>query len=421
MSSPEPGSPSPWRWWVAALLLGATTINYLDRVALNQTAAAIKTTFALSNTDYGWLESGFVLAFGIGAVVTGILVDWIGVRWMYPLSVLGWSAAGFLTGFSQTYTFLLSCRVMLGLFEAGNWPCGIRTVRQVMPPQERSFGVAIFQSGTGLGAMLTPGIVALCLAWTIPGDPFAWQLPFRVIGLIGIVWAVLWVFTVPGRVLDPEHAVRSASDRTAGGGSFWEVFLNRKFYILIVLVTGVNTTWHTFRVWLPLYLETQLGYSKSDMQWLTFTYYLVADVGSWTVGLTVLGLTRARVDLFRSRLTTFGVGVGLVLTSALMPFLGRDAVLAVIFVTGFGALGLFATYFALSQEVSGRHQGKVTGTLGLLNSIYLGIVYVVQGAVTDSLRDRYEWVLAVAGIPALVAFLTVLIFWPRDRDQSHSS
>src|SRR5205823_1765374 len=144
--APLAGAPSPWRWWVAALLLAATTVNYLDRVALNQTAADIKSAFALSNTDYGWLESGFVLAFGVGAVITGALADWVGVRWMYPVAVLGWSAAGFLTGFSEIYTFLLSCRVMLGLFEAGNWPCGIRTVRQVMPPRERSLGVAIFQS-----------------------------------------------------------------------------------------------------------------------------------------------------------------------------------------------------------------------------------------------------------------------------------
>jgi ACS family hexuronate transporter-like MFS transporter len=405
---------------VCGLLLAATTVNYLDRVALNQTAADIKSAFALSNTDYGWLESGFVLAFGVGAVVTGFLVDRVGVRWMYPVAVLGWSAAGFLTGFSESYTFLLSCRVALGVFEAGNWPCGIRTVRQVMPPRERSLGVAIFQSGTGLGAMITPGIVAACLAWSAPGDPFAWRLPFRVIGLVGIVWAVVWLATVPARVVDPANAVRDAEDRAAGVGAFHEVFFDRKFYILIVLVTGVNTTWHTFRVWLPLYLETQLGYSKADMQWMTFAYYLVADIGSWTVGLTVLGLTRARVDLFRSRLLTFGVGVGLVLTSGLVPFLGREAVLTVVFVTGFGALGLFATYFALSQEVSGRHQGKVSGSLGLVNSLYLGAVYVVQGAITDALRNRYEWVLSVAGVPALVAFLVVLCFWPRDRDPAHS-
>ncbi len=419
MSQPD-AAPSPWRWWVAALLLAATTINYLDRIALNQTAADIRAAFALTNTDYSWLESGFVLAFGAGALVTGILTDWIGVRWMYPLSVLGWSVAGFLTGFSQTYTSLLSCRVMLGLFESGNWPCGVRTVRQVMPPQERSLGVAIFQSGTGLGAMLTPGIVAACLVWTTPGDPFAWQLPFRVIGLIGVVWVLLWVVTEPGRVVHPDNAVRTPADRAADGGSFWAVFLDRKFYVLAVLVAGVNTTWHTFRVWLPLFLQTQLGYSKEDMQGLTFAYYLVADIGSWTVGLTVLVLARSGVDLFRSRMLTFGVGVALVLTAVALPFVGRDLVLPVVFVTGFGALGMFATYFALSQEVSGRHQGKVTGSLSLVNAVYLGVVYVIEGAAADALRSHYEWVLALAGIPALVAFLVVLLFWPRDRDQAHS-
>src|SRR5205085_10935866 len=132
--SPDPPPPSPWRRWVCVLLLLATTLNYMDRMALSQTADKIKAAFGLTNEWYGLLESAFVAAFGLGTVVCGWAVDRVSVRRIYPLLVLGWSAAGFLTGYAAELGFLFACRFMLGVFEAGNWPCGIRTTRQVLPP-----------------------------------------------------------------------------------------------------------------------------------------------------------------------------------------------------------------------------------------------------------------------------------------------
>jgi MFS transporter, ACS family, hexuronate transporter len=435
----DQSAPSPWRWWVCILLLLATTLNYLDRVALNQTASDIKAAFRLNNTEYSRLESSFQLAFAVGAIVTGVLVDWLGVRIMYPIAVIGWSIAGFLTGYANTYLILLICRIGLGIFEAGNWPCGIRTIRQVMPAQERSLGSAIFQSGTGLGAMITPVIVLACYAWA---DPFAstrmahqavgsglageavghapevWQIPFRIIGIIGIGWVLLWLFTVPSRVLQ----ANDTSTAAAPPAPFWSIFENRKFWILIFVVIGVNTTWHTFRVWLPLFLKEQLDYSAVEMSRFTFLYYAVADIGSWLVGLSVLLLTRAGMELHRSRMIVFAIGVLIVLTAVGIPFwreLGPKLTVILILITGFGALGLFAAYFALSQEVSGRHQGKVTGLLGAINSIYLAGVYEVQGRVADYLGG-YDRVLAVAGLPALLALIIVWLCWPRTAAEASS-
>jgi ACS family hexuronate transporter-like MFS transporter len=414
---------------VFALLLAATTINYLDRVCLNQTVADIKLTLRLTDFDYAALESGFMLAFAAGAVLFGTIVDRFGVRWTYPAAVVGWSAVGVLTGFAPGYWALFGCRVMLGIFEAGNWPCGVRTIRQTAPPAERSLASGIFQSGTGLGAMLTPVIVLACVAVadpaatareghmaaagpaaTLAGVPLAgWQYPFRVIGLIGFGWAVLWLLTVPRGVIEPANAVPSAAGEP---GRFADVFRDRRFWLLILVVIGVNATWHTFRVWLPLFLESQLRWTKAEVRTFMFAYYAVADVGSWAAGLTVVGLHRAGVDLFRSRLTVFAGGVGLVSLSALVPFVSGAELLVVILLTGFGALGLFATYFALSQELSGRHQGKVTGALGAVNSVFFFGLFLVQGQGADA-AGSYHWLLAAASLPAVVALAAVYRFWPR--------
>jgi ACS family hexuronate transporter-like MFS transporter len=321
---------------------------------------------------------------------------------------------------------------MLGLFEAGNWPCGIRTVRQVMPAAERSLGNALFQSGTALGAVVTPYIVLICIQWADPGEPvrhahFAvgggtavaatgvpadvWQVPFRAIGAVGLVWVALWMLTVP------ERALRAVPDHSPAGvpAPFWHVFRDRRFWVLTVVITGVNTTWHTFRVWLPLFLQKERNFTEVEMTRFTTFYYLSADVGSWTVGLATLWMTRRGLSIHTSRMVTFALCAIFAMASALVPVLDAGpALAAALLVTAFGALGLFATYFALSQELSAKHQGKVTGTLGAVNAVYLGVVFPSQGRVSD-LFGSYERVLASSGVPAVVAVLAVALFWPRER------
>ncbi len=424
--------PAPSRWWICTLLLLATTLNYMDRVALNQTSVRIQYALGLTNEDYGWLEGGFSFAFAVGTLFTGFLVDRVGVRWVYPAVVAGWSLAGFLTGFAPGYVALLSCRVMLGLFEAGNWPCGIRTVRQVMPPKERSLGNALFQSGTALGAVVTPYIVLACIHWADPDEPArfahfalgggtavaatgpspdaAWQTPFRVVGAVGIVWVILWLVTVRQRTL---RAVAEPETSATRAAPFYKVFSDRRFWILLIVIIGVNTTWHTFRVWLPKFLQSERGYSEADMTFVTTLYYITADIGSWTVGLTVLGLATLGMRVHTARMITFVGCTVLAVASVAVPFLDRGPLLTIALLTvGFGGLGLFATYFALSQELSAKHQGKVTGTLGAVNAIYLGFVFPYQGALIDKFQT-VKPVLATASIPAVIAAIAVLVFWPK--------
>ncbi|HEX4606737.1 MAG TPA: MFS transporter, partial [Urbifossiella sp.] len=143
-SIPQDTPASPWRWWVCGLLFLATTLNYMDRVGLNQMAVRIQDALHLDDIEYSRLESGFSFAFAVGAVAFGFLVDRVNVRWVYPAAVLGWSAAGVLTGYASGFAWLIVCRIALGFFEAGNWPCGIRTTKAVLRPDERSFGNSLF-------------------------------------------------------------------------------------------------------------------------------------------------------------------------------------------------------------------------------------------------------------------------------------
>src|SRR4051794_28356821 len=126
------GRSRAWIWSVCGLLLLATMLNYMDRQTLAQMAERICRELDLSDAQYGQLETGFGLAFATGGILTGLLADRVNVRWLYPAMVLGWSTVGFATAWATDFTSLLICRVLLGLFEAGQWPCALVTSQRLL-------------------------------------------------------------------------------------------------------------------------------------------------------------------------------------------------------------------------------------------------------------------------------------------------
>src|SRR5436190_13737184 len=117
LKDPSRARPVFWKWCVCALLLGASTINYLDRQTLANAAVRITREFQLNQEQYGNLELAFGWAFAAGSLVFGWLADRVALRWLYPLVLLLWSAVGFSTGLVRSYPGLLVCRGLLGLFE----------------------------------------------------------------------------------------------------------------------------------------------------------------------------------------------------------------------------------------------------------------------------------------------------------------
>jgi ACS family hexuronate transporter-like MFS transporter len=224
-----------------------------------------------------------------------------------------------------------------------------------------------------------------------------------------VIWIVLWFATIPGAL------VRGAAESSpaAEGSRFRDVLRDRRLWLLLVTVIAINITWHGYRAWLPLYLQEQRGFNEAQMSRFTTYYYLVADVGSWTVGGMTLVLCRRGMSLHLSRLIGYGGCAVLTMTTLLVPFLpdGWPLKLALLLVA-FGALGLFPCYFALSQEVSAKHQGKITGTLGFAAHFSLAMIYPLEGIISDVTRS-YDLVLCIVGVPPLFAFAAVLWKWPR--------
>jgi ACS family hexuronate transporter-like MFS transporter len=449
MTSPTLENSSNRKWLVCGMLLLALVLNYMDRQTLSLTITAIEKEIHLNNTQYGRLEKGFGYAFAFGGLAFGVLADRVSVKWLYPFVLMGWSAAGLATGYAdrlgqwitpilgrmfdvqelaltndpeitRSYIGFLVCRITLGFFEAGQWPCALVTTARLLSRADRSFGNSILQSGASIGAILTPIVVGFFAPATPDSTQSVgwWRMPYVVIGVLGLLWVVPWLAMVwrldlrrPGSATDPNAAKQALSSTALP----WSRQLSR-YAALIVVVITINMTWQYFRVWLPKMLEQYHGYPPEQVRWFVMAYYIATDIGCIAAGATVKLLAARWTTVHTARMTTFAICAALTALSTVASMLPRGPLLLSVFLLiGFGALGLFPNYYSFTQELSGRHQGKVTGSLGFITWVVSSEMQELVGKRIDksgSYEDGIFWI----GLVPLLGLLAMFLFWGKNPD-----
>jgi ACS family hexuronate transporter-like MFS transporter len=413
-----------WKWWVSGILLLATMLNYMDRQALANLSVRITDELSLSQERYGDLELAFGWAFALGSIVFGILADRLPVRWLYPAVVVGWSAAGMLTGLCSGFWQLLACRTLLGFFEAGHWPCALRTTQSVLSREERTLGNGLLQSGGAAGAVVTPLVIR-----AIVGDdlsPGAWRPPFFIIGIVGAAWVAVWLASMRSQNLAPRDDGAAPGgippDAASAGGSAWGVWWdtclgNRRFWALVPFVVCMNTAWHLLRAWLPKFLQQGRGASEAESLYFNSAYYVSADVGCIAAGAVSLWLVTRGLGVHRARVAVIAVCAACTALACVATSLPRGpAMYAALLVVGAGAMGLFPCYYSLAQEVSPGRVGRATGLLAMIGWLLSSPLQKAFGRMVDR-TGSFDTGLAWAGFAPLAAFAILVLVWPRDREQ----
>ncbi len=413
MTSPNPARPTHWKWLVCGLLLFASMLLYMDRQTLPNVATRVTTEFNLKQEQYGDVEMYFGYAFAVGAFLWGCVADKWSVRWLYPSLVLAWSAMGFLTGLVKDYEGLLLCRTLLGFFEAGHWPCALKTTQRLLAREERTMGNSVLQSGASIGAILTPLVMTFMLAGRT--EPGVWRQPFLVIGAIGVVWVVGW-FALLKKEDFAEAKPEAGSQEPEGGRqkadvNFLAVFSDRRFWALVVVVAAINVCWQIVRAWLPKFLIEGKGYLEADALRFNSLYYIATDIGCLAAGAAALWLVKRGWDVHRSRVTVFGVCALLTSLTALAAHLPRGwGLLGILLVVAAASLGLFPCYYSFSQELSTKHQGKVTGILGTVAWATSSPCQKYFGRLADQTGSFNEGI-ALAGLTPLIGFAALILLW----------
>ena len=396
-----------WKWWICGLLLCASAINYMDRQTLANAAVRISQQFQLSQEQYGTLELGFGWAFAVGSLVFGVLVDRFPVRWVYPAALLLWSAMGFLTGLVESYNGLLVCRTLLGFFEAGHWPCAVKTTQRLLEPADRSMGNSLLQSGTSIGAIVTPLIMRMLLTPELG----SWRAAFQVVGAVGLVWIVAWFVLIRKGELETKR-------EPAARAPLRQILLSRRMLVIVIVVALINTSWQLLRAWLPKFLQEGRGYGESEVLYFTSVFYVATDIGVLGAGALTLWLHRRGVTVFNARCIGFlicGVMAAIALFVMVLPK-GWLLLVTLLFV-GAGALGVFGIYHAFTQDLTRTHQGMVTGVAGVA-AWALAPAHKYFGRLVDN-TGSFDLGFAIAGCLPLLALLCIWFFWNSKRDRLH--
>ncbi len=440
-----PGRSPNWKWLVCGLLLLATMLNYMDRQTLSQSSSEICAQYRLSNEQYGNLGFVFGLAFAVGSLAWGAAADRYSVRWLYPAALAGWSLAGIATAHSASlgralhpllvdlfgpdlwwlgqdaksdpaYLGLLSCRTMLGIFESGQWPCALVASQRILSAGERTLGNSILQSGASLGAIMTPLVVQ---AIATP-EPEGWRGPFIVIGVGGLLWIVPWLLTIRRGDLDRPAGTNTVEMSANVNVSRRAALMDQlpRFAALVVTVIAINLNWQFLRDWLPKFLKDSHGYSPATANYFTSAYYISADIGCLAAGGASRWLVARRWPVHHSRMATFTACAALAGLSTVAAHLERGPLLLVLLLAiGFGSLGVFPAFYSLSQELSHRKVGKITGVLAAATWVCTAAMEKIVGREIDATHSYARAIFWLGLAPAL-ACAVLWLFWNIRRVRS---
>lgn len=269
-----------YRWVICALLFFATTINYLDRQVLGLLATPLQKELGWSESDYGWITAAFTGAYAIGLLGVGRLMDWLGTRQGFSLSVICWSVAAMGHALASSVFGFIVARFSLGLSEAGNFPGAIKTVAEWFPKKERALATGIFNSGSNVGAILAP----LLVPWIALN--YGWRWAFIITGAIGFVWLIFWLALYRRPEEHPRLSqaeldyIRSDQAEPLTPIRWSRLLPHRQTWAFALGKFFTDPIWWFFLFFLPKFFNETYGLTLTGLGPPLVVIYLAADVGS---------------------------------------------------------------------------------------------------------------------------------------------
>ena len=259
-------------WVIVALLFCATTINYIDRQTLSVLAPTLRREFALSEHGYANVVTAFLIPYTVMYAIGGRLMDRFGARIGLAVSLGWWSVATMLTGLAKGALSLGIFRCLLGVAEPCVFPAGVKACAEWFPARQRALATGIFSSGSAVGAVLAPPVVA----WVTIA--FGWRAAFLIPGALGFVWLPCWLAAYRRPVASEPAPQKEAAP------SWRQLLRERTVWGLVLPRFASDPVWYFYLFWLPDYLQRVRGLSLRDLAIYGWIPFLFADLGALVGG-----------------------------------------------------------------------------------------------------------------------------------------
>ncbi|UYQ91811.1 MFS transporter [Chitinophaga horti] len=426
---------SRYRWNVVTLLFFATTINYIDRQVMGLLKDDLAKAFNWTETDYGNLVTAFSAAYAIGLLAFGRIVDKLGSKMGYTISITLWSIAAMANAAAKSTFGFGAARVALGFGEGGNFPSAIKATAEWFPKKERAFATGIFNAGANIGAVVGPAIV-----YGIARQQ-GWESAFLWTGAIGFVWLVLWwvFYEVPARhkkinkaEFDYIHSDEiTPADPVATEAAIQEpqkkipwvkLFGIRQTWAFLFGKLLTDPVWWFFLFWMPSYLSNTYNVNMKDSLGLPIiVIYTITSVGSIGGGWLSSYLIKRGWPIFKARKTSMLIFAVCVLPVMLIQYVDNlwTAVLLLSLATAAHQAWSANIFTTASDMFPKSALSSVVGIGGMAGSVGGMLFPLVVGAMLDhykvlgNINTGYNLLFTICAFAYLLAWLLMHLFAPK--------
>ncbi len=403
------------RYWVVVGMFLLTLLLYIDRICISVAKDPIATDLGLNDKMMGWVLSAFALGYALLQVPSGMMADRHGPRAILTSIVAFWSGLTALTGAAWNFMSLLVVRFLFGAGEAGAFPSLSRAIFSWMPLRERGTVIGLNFSGSRLGAAFALPFVA----WLI--DSYGWRASFLILGVIGILWALVWWLTF--RDSPEAHPKVSAEERDyivthrqqvepseAGALRWRQLSHSKNMWSAIGQYFCSNFTFFFALTWLFPYLKEKYALASVEAGWYAVAPFIAGAIGNWVAGGMVDGIfQKGRWNLSRKMPAMVGfllAAIGLLVSLQMDTAFGAVAMLSLAI---FGADMTLPPSWALCVDIGKKHSGAVSGTMnmaGNVGSFLTALAFPYLTAWTGS-NEFFFYAAAGLNILAILLWLNV--------------
>ena len=410
-----------YRWIVVALLFFATTINYLDRQIIGLLKPFLEKEFNWTETDYAHIVMAFTAAYAIGLLTFGRLIDKIGTRAGYTVSVIVWSAAGMLHAVAKSVVGFSIARIGLGIGEAGNFPAAMKAVAEWFPKKERALATGIFNAGTSIGV-----VMALLIApWILVN--YGWQEVFWITGSLGFVWLIfwLWLYEIPSKqkrlsVQELNFIVAgqdtySKEVNATGSIQWYRLFAIPKTWAFVTGKFLIDPIYWFFLFWLPSYFASTFNLDLKKPSLPLMIIYAATTIGSIGGGYFSSWLIRKGLPTLKARKTALFIFATIELSVISLQFITNVWVAVALLSIAVAVHQAWATnIFTTASDMFPKEAvSSVVGIGGMAGAVG-GILFpILVGYLLDSykaegnLAGGYNVLFTVCGFTYLVAWTII--------------
>ncbi len=423
LRSMSPTAKGNFRWTVVALLFFATTINYIDRQVIGLLKPALTLEFGWDNTTFGYVNGMFQFFYAIGLLLFGRIIDRLGTKPGYTISIIFWSVAAMGHALAKSTFGFIVARSALGLGESGNFPAAIKAVAEWFPKKERALATGIFNSGANIGAVVAP----IMVPWIL--GSYGWREAFIITGALGFIWLVLWLiyYEIPSRKKNLSkaefgfiHSDSDANEDHTKRSSWAQLLRVRQTWAFVIGKFLTDPIWWFFLFWLPGYFNETFKLDLTEPGWPLVVVYTATTFGSIGGGYLSSYLIRKGWPVFKARkraMLIFAIAVVPIMTARY--FDNMWIIVALISLAAAAHQAWSANIFTTASDMFPRKAvSSVVGIGGMAGSIGGILFQPFVGWLLDyfaHLGNRtmgYNIIFLVCGCAYLLAWLAMHLITP---------